>query len=183
MFDCEDFSDEKNCKLVIMDDDYQMEDAPIDANENGTNVFVSFTIFDLNSFHEISMSFQIKFTITMKWYDSRLIYSNLQNGTELKNKLGKSERDHIWIPQLFISNSLDLKFIELDGISSMTVEQSGSTEMNSLTETTEKRLFKGTENFLIYRNTYEIELHCDFDLYNYPFDKQHCKIEVTVFFY
>ncbi len=179
MSDCEDSSDEKNCKLVIMDDDYQMEDAPMNSDSNGTNVFVSFTVFDLNSFHEISMSYQIKFTITLKWYDSRLIYANLQNGTEFKNKLGKAERDQIWIPQLFISNSLDLKFIELDGISSITVQQWGSFEMNSLTETTEKRLFKGAENALIYRNTYEIELHCDFDLYNYPFDKQHCKIQVS----
>jgi len=39
-------------------------------------------------------------------------------------------------------------------------------------------LYHGSENPLIYRNTYEIELHCEFDLYNYPFDSQHWKIEV-----
>jgi len=67
-----------------------MEDGPIDVDANGTDIFVNFTIFELSSFHEISMSYRIKFDITLKWYDSRLTYTNLQNGTDFKNKIGKA---------------------------------------------------------------------------------------------
>ncbi len=72
----------------------------------------------------------------------------------------------------------NLIFLELSGLSSLTVEQLGPFKFNSLAEATERRMYKGNENFLIYRNTYEIELHCDFNLYNYPFDHQYCKIVV-----
>ena len=178
MTNCEDASDEANCKLVVISQDYKMEDGPIDADANGTDVFVNFIIFDLNSFHEISMSYRVKFALTLKWNDSRLTFTNLQNGTDFKNKIGKEERERIWIPQLLISNSLDLKFTELGGISSLTVEQLGPYKFNSISEPAERRLYKGSENILIYRNTYEIELHCDFNLYNYPFDHQFCKIVV-----
>jgi len=179
MPNCEDSSDESNCELVIISKDYKMEDGPIDADANGTDIFVNFTVFDLNSFHEISMSYRVKFAITLKWFDSRLTFTNLQNGTDFKNKIGKSEREMIWIPQLLISNSLDLKFLELSGLSSLTVEQLGPFEFNSLAEATERRMYKGNENFLVYRNAYEIELHCDFNLYSYPFDHQYCKIVVN----
>jgi len=166
MRNCEDSSDEMNCKLVIIDNDYKMEDGPIDVDANGTDIFVNFTIFELSSFHEISMSYRIKFDITLKWYDSRLTYTNLQNGTDFKNKIGKAEREMIWIPQLLISNSLDLRIRNYT--------------LNPLEETNERRLYKGTENFLVYRNTYEMELHCDFELANYPFDRQYCSIVVNI---
>jgi hypothetical protein len=180
MPNCEDSSDEVNCKIVIIDKNYKMEDAPIDADANGTNIFVNFTVYNLDSFHEISMSYRIKFGITLKWFDSRLTFTNLQNGTDFKNKIGKVEKEMIWIPQLLISNSLDLKSIELNGISSLTIEPLGNYSLNSLEETNQIRLYKGTENYLVYRNTYEIELHCDFDLSNYPFDTQHCAIVVSI---
>ena len=157
-----------------------MEDGPIDANENGTNVFVNFTILDLISFHEISMSYRIKFDITLKWYDSRLTFINLQNGTDYKNKLGKADREMIWIPQLLISNSLDLRIIDLSGLYSWTIEPLGNYTLNSWAETNEQRSYQGSENFLVYRNTYEIELHCDFELANYPFDRQYCTIVVNI---
>ena len=94
----------------------------------------------------------------------------------------KSNFDNIWVPQLTFSNSLDLKFIGNDGISSITIEQLGESFANSIGEVHEERLYNGNENPLIYRNTYEMKLHCSFILYNYPFDVQRCKIVVILFF-
>jgi len=56
----------------------------------------------------------------------------------------------------------------------------GNYTLNPLEETNERRLYKGTENFLVYRNTYEMELHCDFELANYPFDRQYCSFVVNI---
>ena len=86
--------------------------------------------------------------------------------------------EHIWLPQLIFANSLDLKFIENDGISSLTIQQIGKHFHNSIGEINEETLFTGMENPLIYRNTYEMQFHCSFILYDYPFDVQHCKIVV-----
>ena len=95
----------------------------------------------------------------------------------------KSNYENIWFPQLIFSNSLDLKFIGNDGISSLTIEQIGDPFPNSIGEVYEERLYNGIENPLIYRNTCEMKLHCSFILNNYPFDVQRCKIVVILYFF
>jgi hypothetical protein len=114
-------SDEKNCSIIIVDKDYQTENAPKDSAGNATNVNVSFTILELNSFHEISMSYSAKFSIKLMWFDNRLTFANLQSSLDVRNKF---ERNLVWMPELILSNSLELKYFTNDGISSLTVQQS-----------------------------------------------------------
>ena len=46
----------------------------------------------------------------------------------------------------------------------------------------ENNLFPGSENALLFNDTYELPFHCDFDLSQYPFDSQHCTIVVCLSF-
>jgi hypothetical protein len=96
--------------------------------------------------------------------------------------VSKSKRELIWIPQLTFTNSLNSDFIENGGISSLTIQQIGDYFLNPVGEIHEERLFHGMENPLIYRKTYEMHLHCNYVLYNYPFDVQWCKIMVIILF-
>ena len=41
------------------------------------DIFISFDIFMLSEFLEVSFSYQAKFLITVKWYDHRLEFANL----------------------------------------------------------------------------------------------------------
>jgi hypothetical protein len=113
-----------------------LENAPKGLAENATNVNVSFTIFDLNSFHEISMSYSTKFSIKLMWFDNRLTFANLQSKLDVRNKF---ERNLVWMPALILSNSLELKYFSDDGISSLTVQQSGQPYLNPIEELYENR--------------------------------------------
>ncbi len=47
-----------------------------------------------------------------------------------------------------------------------------------------KKMYNGTCNPFIFERIYDLDLGCVFQLENYPFDFQHCKIEVnTMGFY
>jgi hypothetical protein len=129
-------SDEKNCSIIIVDKDYQIENAPKDLAGNATNVNVSFTILELNSFHEISMSYSAKFSIKLMWFDNRLTFANLQSSLDVRNKF---ERNLVWMPALILSNSLELKYFTNDGISSLTVQQSSQPYLNPIEELYENR--------------------------------------------
>ena len=93
-------------------------------------------------------------------------------------RVRKNRHQFIWLPQLTFTNSLNLQFIDIGGINSLTIQQIGEHFHNPIGDIFEERWFYGMENPLIYRNTYEMQLHCTFVLYNYPFDVQRCKIVV-----
>jgi hypothetical protein len=44
----------------------------------------------------------------------------------------------------------------------------------------ENYLYEGSKNPIIYKNTYELDFHCYYDLSKYPFDYQDCNIEVRI---
>jgi hypothetical protein len=91
---------------------------------------------DLNSFHEISMSYSAKFSIKLMWFDTRLTFANLQSSLDVRNKL---DRNLAWMPELIISNSLELKYFSDDGISSLTIQQSSQPHLNSIEELYENK--------------------------------------------
>jgi len=134
--DCEDSSDEKNCNLILTNDDYQLENAPKTLEGNAINVNVSFTIFELNAFHEISMSFRAKFSVKLMWFDTRLNFANLQSKFDVRNKF---ERNLVWMPELILRNSLEVKYFTNDGISSLTVKQSSQPYLKPIEELYEDR--------------------------------------------
>jgi hypothetical protein len=52
--------------------------------------------------------------------------------------------------------------------------------LSPITELSEIESFQGNENPLIYKRTFELDLHCSFDLHWYPFDTQTCLIIVSI---
>jgi hypothetical protein len=88
-----------------------------------------------------------------------------------------------WIPQLIFSNTLDLSSIIIDLYSSLTIQRQGEPSLLPPADLTENYIFKGSENPLMYNDTYDLNLHCNFLLVNYPFDTQKCTIKVITTFY
>ncbi len=89
----------------------------------------------------------------------------------------------IWIPQLIFSNTLDLSSIKVDLYSSLTIQRQGEPSLLPPADLTENYIFKGSENPLMYNDTYDLSLHCNFLLVNYPFDTQKCTIQVIMTHY
>ena len=86
----------------------------------------------------------------------------------------------LWIPQLIFTNDLQQASIEIDDSSSLTVRRMGKPKLTSNTDIFEDYIFEGAENQLLYNDTYSLDLYCDFNLENYPFDFQVCVIKVNL---
>jgi hypothetical protein len=66
--DCEDAFDETNCKTVVIDKHlYSKEFPPNNEVEGKTEIMIDFTIFSIEGFNEIDMTFRIKFELSMEW--------------------------------------------------------------------------------------------------------------------
>ena len=68
IYDCRDKSDEKNCKMVIIDKDiYRKEFPPFKGHGDKTVVAINLTIYSLGSIQESGMTFTVKFKISLRW--------------------------------------------------------------------------------------------------------------------
>lgn len=91
----------------------------------------------------------------------------------------KNFQSKIWLPHLIFSNSIKDAHIEFDKLSSVTVRREGTSVPNPTEELFENELYRGMENPLIYKRTYDLDLQCQFQLRVYPFDSQTCFIDVS----
>ena len=93
--DCDDLSDESNCELVIVDfKRYRKEYPPIKSLTNRTEVTLSIEVLELGQFQELKMTFWAKFNIKLKWFDSRLTFTNLKENDAARNSISESCLQH-----------------------------------------------------------------------------------------
>ena len=101
---CNDGSDEKDCRKLIIRQGYEKELTPLP--EIGGNVSVKFssTILDIE-LNEPTESFIVKLSYTRVWYDRRLTYRHLKKGYRVEmNALLFEEQSAIWFPYLNFNN-------------------------------------------------------------------------------
>jgi len=110
--------------------------------------------------------------------DWRLTFYNLRRTGNLQNYVGVEEKDEIWIPGLIFDNSVEENLVENDHFSSITIQQNnpGSKIFNEFLQ--ENIEYQGSENYLIYSRTYKMDLVCEFEQHNFPFDTQTCSVKV-----
>ena len=51
---------------------------PIEVGKNATSVNVDIDVYSVGSFEEISMTFDVKYTLNLEWCDGRLVFTNLK---------------------------------------------------------------------------------------------------------
>ena len=135
--------------------------------EKNTTILVSIKVYDIIDINELDMSYTIYFQVTMKWFDSRIIFRNLK-ATDYENQLEYFEFDEIWIPNLYIMNSnniyLKAKQENKDIYVIVRINRNGSPKQNELSEIDEEFLYPGNENSINLINYFQIKLGCKFDL-------------------
>jgi hypothetical protein len=112
-------------------------------------------------------------------YDWRLSFVNLKND-KTGNSLSGTERELIWLPKLVFENNPEGKFIKNEDLSVLTVRKEGNPENHFDFIKNEFEKFDGNKNPVIYENKYDMKLTCNLELHYYPFDDQHCFIEVLM---
>ena len=125
---CDDFSDEENCKLVVIPENYVTDYAPFTVDMNGNLVKVQVKIkvnkpnqagnymhkiikIDLISIleiNEVNQKFKTQFKIYVMWFDFRLKYYNMKLNVNL-NTLTQDEKGSIWVPIMVFRKVFEYK--------------------------------------------------------------------------
>ena len=174
--DCRDKSDEKGCKLIVIEESYNKNIPPISSSIQQVKVDVSIDLLKLVRINEEVNSIEFQFTITLKWKESRATYYNLKQ-KESQNILMQEDVERLWLPEVIYENT-DQKEITRLGVEwewKTTVlvkrEQENFMRIN-LESLDETHIFSGEENSLIMTQTYTHDFQCIFNLMYYPFDTQ-----------
>ena len=95
------------------------------------------------------------------------------------NALTGKDKQLVWFPNLVFENSLNGAYVKNEPLSVFKVQPGGKPEKRFNFNINEYQEYKGSESFIIYENIYEMNLSCEMELHYYPFDTQHCFIEVS----
>ena len=181
---CEDKSDEKNCKLVKMEGNYNQNIAPftvdpISETIEAVIVNISAEIIDILNINEVEQAFEVKFRLLLSWYDSRLVYHNLKK-SRISNSPSIEEVSKLWIPNVIFDNTKNNDVIALDSLAKITISREGALESSDETVVDEINIFKGSENKITFDKIFTKNVKCIYQLQLYPFDTQECMINLEV---
>ena len=179
--DCEDRSDEGDCKAFVTFNGYNKLFAP-PSTENLTTLSIDFSI-DIDEIIDINENegfFTAKLTLIRKWRNSQLTYQNLKRNP-IKNKLSNDDIGRMWKPYVIFQNIRyrdDFKKTDVKDVMTIIPNQEFHFELSDRTQFRNKRLFKGDENIIDYQRQFTTRWVCNFDMRWYPFDKQICTMEI-----
>ena len=137
----------------------------------------SVKVHSLAAFDPIKASYESKFSLTLRWSDSRLSYINLRPIPEI-NSLGPEEIERIWFPHFTIDNTNSKLKSILDSKATVFVSKNGSGALSSMEDLDNEYIYSGNTNYIQYQRFYSQVLECEFDLRWYPFDFQACFIDL-----
>ena len=176
-----DNTDEANCSIVVMDNTYQKDYAPVKFVKNDmlkVNVSTSIDIESILLISEKDSLIILKLSLKILWFDHRLQFNNLKNITSM-NTFPVREKEQLWIPDVVFSNTETREGIEMDRKAFLTVRKLGKYKPEDIQILANRLVFKGSENPIIYTRPFRVQLTCTFNVAWYPFDFQHCMVELA----
>ena len=110
--DCDDESDERNCKILALKEGYNQRVPPVGVNIatgkvrtlKPIKVKVSLSLFKVVAIEEEDHSIQLQFQINLEWKENRATYHNLKSESYL-NALFQDEIDTLWLPLVVYLNT------------------------------------------------------------------------------
>ena len=177
VFDCSDGSDEDNCEPLEIDEkNYRKTFSPFLRSQK-TEVRLRMDIKAISKIDELDNTFRGKVSIEMKWNDHRIVFNNLaKNG----NFLNKFWQDQIWLPPLYFTNTVDNLPIMTGNTVQVEILRQGEPIRNDISRMNEGNQFSGEENELLLAAKDELIYECLFELSWFPFDFQHCSIDIRI---
>ena len=172
--DCEDKSDELDCRLVEQSRAYKKHLPPPPQDEGAkVKVKVSIEVINVAGIDEIGASVEFQFILEMTWYEVRLNFLNLRQSG--RSNLETQEMEYLWVPKLVFFNTKERLETLVDEKTSMYVERVGN-----FTTAKNRLVFKASENPLSATRFYKTNFICNFDMAWYPFDTQKCSMNFVV---
>ena len=179
--DCDDDSDELNCKILKLKEGYNKRVPPVSKTSKKVKtlkpvaVNVSLTLFKIVAIKEDDHSIQLQFRISLQWKDNRATYYNLKPASYL-NALSLEEIKSLWLPLVVYVNTDQQLTTRLGWVNewktNVNVEREGNFTRSGQTVLDETYNFKGKENSLVMTQSYTHDFQCVYQLERYPFDTQ-----------
>jgi len=173
--DCPDSSDEKDCRLLKIEDAYRSELFPRAVDGGAITVMINISILAFPKIDTLNLYYTADFVMSMRWVDPRLTYYDLRGRTDL-NSLSKTMQTLIWTPTLGFTNAKSIGGSTVDEVAKTVFQRVGQPMPDDIQMALEASVYRGAENFIIMKREYFIDWTCDYDLLYYPFDTQVCKM-------
>ena len=172
---CEDISDEKGCKIVVVDSKNYLKDKP----PQQAVVKLKVELLKILEIDEVAMLYRTKYTVNQEWFDPRITFYNLHWNQELNN-LVEEEKQMIWTPSLIFQNTDENIRTLTDSESTISVKRESNFTQNTISENDNTYIFKGMDNPLEMNRVYETDWICDYEMNWFPFDTQKCRMTFAV---
>ncbi|KAK7074692.1 hypothetical protein SK128_019901 [Halocaridina rubra] len=177
--DCEDFSDEERCDIILQSTKYDKNlPPPAPTQEFPLSLPIDIEINFIHSLDLAQSKLSFDLSLTIYWKDSRLIFKNLQSNYSFNTV---ESIESLWFPHVnflgpgnFLIN-VDLRYAQVNY-----VLRESSPLPRSDYELDEDLLYSGQDNSLVNRKEWTLELLCYFDLTYFPFDTQRCPMKIAV---
>ena len=150
--DCEDKSDEYDCKILALEKGYNQRVPPVSTIISGekrtleaVDVNVSLTLFKVVAIAEEDHSIELQFQINLEWKENRATYHNLKLETYL-NALSQEEINSLWLPLVIYINTDQQETTRLSALNEwstdVNVKREGNFTRNGYGVLDETYLFK-----------------------------------------
>ena len=179
---CPDGSDEQECSIVdVKESLYRKVQPPKDAGGSSKlPIRVSFGIKSINWIDEQKLSYSIRFSLLLNWFETRLNYFDLKDDL-LENVIGSEVGKNLWVPPLTFVNSIDLKSVSYNPqINTLFVQKKEDGALAGTEALHEALTFKGDTNPIWFKGIYDMAFSCTFNLIQFPFDSQQCLASLKV---
>ena len=101
--DCIDDSDERNCRVLVLNDGYNKRLPPKNIGDS-VDVNVTIDVLRLVDIDENDYSIKIQFEIKLIWKENRATYQNLKIKDSL-NALEENYFEQMWLPKVIYENT------------------------------------------------------------------------------
>ena len=177
--DCQDKSDEFQCKKIISDASYlKSSPPPALSGDSKLKVKVQSEIAAILDIVEMESSMQLQLKLTLSWSDSRLLFQKLQKDENL-NSLTPEEKEIIWMPVLVFPNTKNrfvATFKNESSYATFSINQGAKEILSPMDQVDNIYLYNGIDCTITATTYLSVDFICNYHMARYPFDTQSCMV-------
>ena len=177
---CIDGSDEELCESVYIPPSYNVANAPRPSDEDDPlEIGMDINIVNIDSIDTVNMILSLTMKITLRWYDSRLIFSNLVSNAD--NLIPNEKHLLLWSPlRDMVQENAVIGTVRQSKSYQMCIQARRPKQSIASSDPMENRVFDGSHNPLSLTQRVKIKYDCTFDVKRFPFDEQLCSIIMKI---
>ena len=165
---CDGGEDEEDCKMIDIPRTYNKMVPP-------SNISVDFNIEKILGIHDNDATFDVYFSVNIKWFDNELKFHHLKNNKK-SNFVPRLEISNIWVPIIdfsFVRESYNEKQEQIY------IQKIEATRMSGdLSNLNVSEVYDGKSNPLIRFSEHNMRFFCEFKgVTNFPFGSESCSFD------